>query len=264
MHNRNLPEPIIHAIEAGRVPSPPQVLLRLLHMVDDDRTTIPELSALVGQDPGLTSRLLTVANSPALRRGNQLTSLDNCLVALGTRLVRSLATCLSIQKLFDQQSNIPAANLSAFWGHSLLVAEVARSVAVAARSSHPDEAYLAALLHDVGELILLAALGDPYARLLADATDETGLQAREMAEFGVHHGEIATWLTERWELDSSFADGILFHHASPEEIVTAGELPQLVWLAHALATAEDPAARVPALPAEILALTGSADLVALR
>lgn len=264
MHNRNLPEPIIHAIEAGRVPSPPQVLLRLLHMVDDDRTTIPELSALVGQDPGLTSRLLTVANSPALRRGSQLTSLDNCLVALGTRLVRSLATCLSIQKLFDRQSNIPAANLSAFWGHSLLVAEVARSVAVAARSSHPDEAYLAALLHDVGELILLAALGDPYARLLADATDETGLQAREMAEFGVHHGEIATWLTERWELDSSFADGILFHHARPEEIITAGELPQLVWLAHALATAEDAAALAPALPAEILALTGSTDLVALR
>ncbi|WP_367397156.1 HDOD domain-containing protein [Dechloromonas sp.] len=68
---------------------------------------------------------------------------------------------MSTQKLFDRQSNIPAANLSAVWGHSLLVAEVARSVAVATRSSHPDEAYLAALLHDVGELILLAALGAP-------------------------------------------------------------------------------------------------------
>ena len=233
-------------------------------MVDDERTTIPELATLVGQDPGLTSRLLTVANSPALRRGTQLTSLENCLVALGTRLVRSLATCLSIQKLFDQQMPVPAANLSAFWGHSLLVAEVARSVAVAARSPHPDEAYLAALLHDVGELILLSALGPPYARLLAAATDETGLQAQETAEFGVHHGEIATWLTERWELDSSFADGILFHHATAEEIVTAGELPQLVWLAHELATAEDPAALIPALPAEIASLTGSTDLVALR
>ncbi len=264
MHNRNLPESIVHAIEAGRIPSPPQLLLRLMHMVDDERTTIPELSALVGQDPGLTSRLLTVANSPALRRGTQLTSLENCLVALGTRLVRSLATCLSIQKLFDQQMAVPAANLSAFWGHSLLVAEVARSVAVAARSPHPDEAYLAALLHDIGELILLSALGAPYARLLAAATDETGLQAQEVAEFGVHHGEIATWLTERWELDSSFADGILFHHATAEEIVTAGELPQLVWLAHELATTEDPTALIPALPAEIAGLTGGADLVALR
>lgn len=264
MLNRNLPEPIIHAIESGRIPSPPQLLLRLLRMVDDDRTTIPELSALVGQDAGLTSRILTVANSPAMRRGSQLTSLDGCLVALGTRLVRSLATCLSIQNVFDRQTTVPAANLSAFWGHSLLVAEVARSVAVAARSEHPDEAYLAGLLHDIGELLLLSALGEPYARLLASAQDETWQQAQETSEFGVHHGEIATWLTDRWELDSSFADGILFHHATAEEIVTAGELPQLVWLAHKLATTEDPAALAGTLPAEIRELTGKTDLAALR
>ena len=264
MHNRNLPESIAHAIESGRIPSPPQLLLRLLHMVDGERSTISELSALVGQDAGLTSRLLTVANSPALRRGSHLTSLDACLVALGTRMVRSLATCLSIQNLFDRQTSVPAANLSAFWGHSLLVAEVARAVAVAARSAHPDEAYLAGLLHDVGELILLAALGEPYARLLASAEDEATLQLQEVAQFGVHHGEIATWLADRWELDSSFADGILFHHASRDDIVTAGELPQLVWLAHELASAEDVSALIAELPVEIIELTGKTDLVALR
>lgn len=231
----SLPEPIQQAIESGRIPSPPQILLRLIHLADDDSTTIADLAALVGHDPGLATRLLTVANSPALRRGNELRSLDNCLASLGTRLVRSIATCLSIQNLFERQSGITQADLAAFWGHSLMVAELSRKIALSANCPHPEEAYLAGLLHDVGQLILLTALGEPYARTLAAQGDENTLIASELEQFGTHHGEVGTWLADRWNLDSSFADGILFHHAARPDIDTAAMLPRVVWLAHAMA-----------------------------
>ncbi|HSG22191.1 MAG TPA: HDOD domain-containing protein, partial [Azonexus sp.] len=237
MHN--LPEPIVHAIESGRVPSPPQLLLRLMQMVDDESSTTGELAELVGQDAGLASRILNVANSPALRRGAELRSLDNCLTALGTRLVRSIATCLSIQSLFDRRTGISANDLSGFWAHSLLVAELSRSLAASTGYAHPDEAYLGGLLHDVGELILLSALGEPYAQLLSAYPDEPSLQAMETTRFGAHHGEIGTWLADKWHLDSTFADGILFHHATLELISTAGTLPKLVWLAHALVSTDE-------------------------
>lgn len=230
-----LPEPILQAIESGRIPSPPQVLLQLVRLVDDSRASIGDLAHLVGQDPGLATRLLTVANSPALRRGNELRSIDNCLASLGTRLVRSIATCLSLQNLFDRQPGIASADLAAFWGHSLLVAELSRRLAVAAACPHPDEAYLAGLLHDIGQLILLSALGEPYAAVLAAHGDENTLIAQERSNFGTHHGEVGTWLVDRWQFDSSFADGILFHHAEAGQIATAALLPRVVWLAHALA-----------------------------
>jgi HD-like signal output (HDOD) protein/nitrogen-specific signal transduction histidine kinase len=230
----SLPEPILQAIESGRIPSPPQILLRLVHLADNERSSIADLASLVGQDPGLTTRLLTVANSPALRRGCELHSLDNCLASLGTRLVRSIATCLSIQNLFDRQPGIAPADLAAFWGHSLMVAELARKIAIAAACPHPEEAYLAGLLHDIGQLILLSALGSPYARILAEHSDEDALIASELEQFGTHHGEVGTWLTDRWKFDSSFADGILFHHASASQIGTAALLPRVVWLAHAM------------------------------
>lgn len=236
---RSLPEPIVNAIASGRVASPPQVLLRLLRMVDDDGATIVELAELIERDPGLCARILTAANSPALRRGNPLHSMENCLVALGTRLVRSIATCLSVQSMFERHSGAAAPDLAAFWTHSLLVAELSRGLASASASARPDEAYLAGLLHDVGELILLAALGAPYARLLAACPDEDTLPAMENETLGAHHGEIGTWLVDQWQLDSAFADGILFHHAPAPQIVSAAPLPQLVWLAHALAGAGD-------------------------
>ena len=230
-----LPEPILQAIESGRIPSPPQILLRLIQLADDEGSSIGDLAGLVSQDPGLATRLLTVANSPALRRGGELRSLDNCLASLGMRLVRSIATCLSIQNLFDRQPGIAPSDLAAFWGHSLLVAELSRKIALAAACPHPEEAYLAGLLHDIGQLILLSALGEPYARMLAAQGDEDALVASEIERFGTHHGEVGTWLADRWNLDSSFADGILFHHAGAPQIGTAALLPRVVWLAHAMA-----------------------------
>lgn len=230
----SLPEPIRQAIESGRAPSPPQVLLRLLQMVDDDSATMAELARLVEQDAGLCTRVLTAANSPAIRRGNPMRSIENCLQALGTRLVRSLATCLSVQSLFDERTATRVIDLSAFWTHSLLTAELSRSLAASSAYPRPDEAYLAGLLHDVGQLLLLSALGGPYLQILVACPSEAALSAMESERLGVHHGEIGTWLADQWQLDSSLADGILFHHLPGEQIVTAAQLPQVVWLAHAL------------------------------
>ena len=249
MHH--LPAPILEAIEAARVPSPPQMLLRLLQMVDDDRTTMAQLAAVVEQDPGLCTRVLLVANSPALRRGNQLLSLETCLVALGTRLIRSIATCLSVQAMFDRRNGVAQADLADFWGHSLLVAELARGIATSVAHPRPDEAYLAGLLHDIGQLILLGAMGNQYVQLLNSSDDEAALYFLEKETLGVHHGEIGTWLVDQWQLESTFGDGILFHHATGEEILTAERLPQIVWLAHALSIGGDIPEALPQLAASM-------------
>ncbi|HJV92677.1 MAG TPA: ATP-binding protein, partial [Azonexus sp.] len=94
--------------------------------------------------------------------------------------------------------------------------------------------------------------------------DEDALQGVESARFGVHHGEIGTWLTEQWQLDSSFADGILFHHALPQQIVTAAALPQIVWLAHAVASHEEITPELVAFHQQMTNSATVADLGSLR
>jgi len=259
---RQLPEHILHAIEAGQVPTPPQLLLRLFQLVDDEHASIADLSALIGQDPGLTARLLNVANSAALRRNGELHSLEHCVTALGTRLVRTMATCLSIQRLFERGGGISAAELARFWGHSLLIAELSRRIALAAGLRRPDEAYLAGLLHDVGQLILLSALGEPYARFLAETGGDGGAVGQESGRFGVHHGEAGAWLVERWQLAPPFAEAILLHHAASAGIAAAEPLPRAVWLARALSEQAEPATDSAALFA--LVTGGAGSLAALR
>ncbi|MCG2578400.1 HDOD domain-containing protein [Dechloromonas sp. XY25] len=210
-----------------------------MRTVDDEQATVGDLASIVEQDPGLASRILSVANSPALRRGRELKSLDTCLVALGTRLVHSLATCLSIQRLFDRNPNLDATDIADFWSHSLLVGELARGVAELAEYPHPDEAYLSGLLHDIGELILLSAIGEPYRRFLINSAENPQLLAEEVQLFGTTHADVGGWLIDHWGLNSVLADGTAFHHASAAQILTATALPQMVWIAQALSANMD-------------------------
>jgi HD-like signal output (HDOD) protein/two-component sensor histidine kinase len=227
-----LPDPLARAIESAKVPTLPQALLRLIRLTDDDATTMTELAQAVEQDPGLCARILTAANSPGLRRGTELRSVAHCLTSLGTRLIRSIATCIAMQSVFDRRYDSIKPDLADYWRHSIRVAEGARELAVVTGYANVDEAYLAGLLHDVGELLLLSAHGGTYAQMLSGAVDESGLAMIETERLGVHHGEVGAWLVDRWKFDFAIGDGILFHHASADEIATADPLPQIVWLAH--------------------------------
>lgn len=235
-----LPESIVAAIESTPIPPLPQALLRLLEAVEDDDVSIKTLSEVIGHDPVLASRVLTAANSAAFRRGKGIIRIEDCVTVLGTRIVRTIATCLAVQHAFDPLPRGLKADLAEFWRHALLVAETARVLAVEARSPRMDEAYLAGLLHDLGELMLLVGLPE-YAGLLAICPDEATLSGLEQKLLGTDHAAVGAWLADQWNLDSLLADAILFHHRTDAEIASADGLSRLLWVAHAwIATGELP------------------------
>ncbi|HZV54137.1 MAG TPA: HDOD domain-containing protein [Rhodocyclaceae bacterium] len=227
-----VPEPIIDAIESIHLPSMPQVLLRFLRMTEDDRASMEDLAKVVGQDPALSAHVLIAANSAALRRGRELKSLDQCLVALGTRLVRTMAACLAIQSVFARTVGDQSYDLAGFWSHSLQVAELSRGIAAKLDRADFEEAYLAGLLHDVGQLLLLGGMGGRYGALLAWSRDEEALLALERPELGTDHAAVGAWLVDQWKLSSFMADAVLFHHCQPGQITAADPLSQIVWAAH--------------------------------
>lgn len=214
----------------------PQILLRLLQAVENDFVSVKDLAALVGQDVALAARVVAAANSAAWGRGRSVTTVEECLVVLGTRVVRSMATCLAVQGMFDRDTRRNDHDFSGFWRHSLLCAELSRAIAAECGYGRPDEAYLAGLLHDAGQIILLSSLRAKYGELIAQAQDESALCEMETASLGVHHGEVGAWMVDQWKLDSSLADSILFHHATVNQIATADQLCQIVWTSHLCVT----------------------------
>jgi len=229
-----IPTAVLNSIEPLQLQARPQILLQFLSLVEQERTTMYELAALVSQDPALSARILTVANSPALLRGSTTFNLTHCLVNIGTRLVRTLASFLIVQSVFSPAVSKRKFDLSGFWSHSLLVAEVARDLSAAAGYADHEEAYLSGLLHDIGELLLLGGMGEVYGRVLETSVDESDLLQAENIMLGTNHSIVGSWLTDQWKLSSFMSDSILFHHKTAEEIAFADKLSQIIWCSHFL------------------------------
>ena len=229
---RHIPEAILDVIETMHLPAMPQVLLRFLSVAEDENAEISHLAALVAQDPALSARILTIANSAAIKSRCEIRTIEQCLITLGTCLVRVLATCLAIQSAFSRDGSGQCHDYSGFWNHSLRVAELARTLALNLNYPKPDEAYLAGLLHDTGQLLLLGGANERYAALLACSVDETALYGLEKSLFDTDHAEVGAWLVDQWQIPSFMADAILFHHRPVAEIVGADLLSRIVWSAH--------------------------------
>jgi HD-like signal output (HDOD) protein/nitrogen-specific signal transduction histidine kinase len=227
-----IPGAVLDAIESIQLPSFPQVLLRFLNAVNDDQVSIAELATMAGQDPALTARILTVANSPALRPATEIKSLDKGLVVLGTRLMKTLAACLAIQSVFARTTGDPRYDLTGFWVHSLRTAELAYSLASHVDYPDVDEAYLAGLIHEIGQLLLLGGMSDRYGILLDRSADEAALLNNEDSILGTNHAAVGAWLVDQWQLSSFMADAVLFHHKPANEIVHADFLSRIVWSAN--------------------------------
>jgi HD-like signal output (HDOD) protein/nitrogen-specific signal transduction histidine kinase len=233
---QQIPITIQDEIESKNLPSIPHVLLRFLKVIEDERASIAHLATLVGQDPALSARFLTVANSPALGCHRNIKSLEQCMITLGVRLARTLAACLAIQSVFSRSAGETQYDFRGFWGHSLRVAEMSRLIAAKTTYADGEEAYLSGLMHDVGLLLLLGNEGERYGDLLRWSIDESVLSDIEKPMIGTDHAAVGASLVDYWKLSSFMSDAILFHHKSPAEIATADSLSQIVWSSHIISS----------------------------
>lgn len=256
-----VPTDILDALDTLHLPPMPQVLLRFLGAMENERAAKTELATLIKQDPALCARFLTAAHAPQLGNASVFRSIEHCLDALGNRLIQVMSSCLAVQSVFGGDAERRPYGLDGFWTHSLQVAELAQDIAASLHYPEREEAYLAGLLHDVGELLLLGGLGDRYGALLNWSRDEQTLVELERPELATTHAEVGAWLVAQWRLPSFMADAILFHHRPLAQIGGTDLLSRIVWTAHTVLLLPEPTADDMITP---VALANAADLVGLH
>ncbi|MGO4378990.1 HDOD domain-containing protein [Pseudoduganella sp. RAF19] len=217
----------------ARLPAMPQILIKLIELLQADDAGMPELAALIAKDAGMTSKILSVANSSAYQRHSRSVGLEQALVSLGTDMIKTLVISESVFQTFNNFPHSGSTDLRAFWKGSLTTAVIARDIARAMDYPHVEEAYLAGLLHNVGRLALLSTAPKEYAYNFT-ARDDEDLCAVEQRTLEITHTEAGAWLIERWNLDSFLADSVLYHHEPVTRLESAHPLIRIVRLAHHL------------------------------
>lgn len=221
-------------LDAGKLPSLPRVLLKLIEACHKVDVSFEELSNIIQQDAALSSRVIAVANSPIYAQWQGIKDFNRLLVVLGLGTIKSIAVTSAVQQFFSQFDADADRVMSAFWRSSLACAHSAKALARLTGYEAEDEAYLAGLLHKIGQLVLLRELPSEYTKLLLDVEDDADRDRGERGLFGATCTEVGAMLIENWGLDSFLSDAILYQHEPAESILDAPRLVKLINFAHKL------------------------------
>lgn len=237
-------DPALTAAVAGilALPESPAMRRELLSLLADEEITLEQLEEAVKKNPAIAAKLLQTANSAYFGSRGSVDSIGEAVSMLGLDTVRGIVTAAH---LFDA---MPTASLADFplnelWHHCVSTAVSVRRIAwhVRASANVNRAAFTAALLHDVGKIIMAIAHGSDHARLRAHPEfPQRPLWQEEERIFGHHHGTAGAMLLELWGLPSSVVEAVALHH-TPHRLCDNTVTPLvLVHIANALVNSESP------------------------
>jgi len=196
--------------EIQSLPTLPPIAAKLNKMVEDEDITANQLGNVIERDQVLTSKLLKMVNSSFYGFPQRISTVANAIVLLGINVIKTLIVTSSIFEMM-QSSDV------GLWEHSLGCATIASLIAKKKGLKNPEEVSTAALLHDLGKVVVRAELPSEYDALLA-MVEQKGISMREAEEelLGVSHSEIGGWLVHQWNLPDRLVLPITWHHRPGE------------------------------------------------
>ena len=200
------------------LPTIPIVATKVLQLLDNPDVSVEEVADLMLSDQVMTARVMKLINSPVYKPTQEITSLKRALVYLGLRHVRELALTTSVINAFDGTSG--ALELNAFWEHSFGVGMVSKTIAQKIGYQDLEKAYIAGIIHDLGEVFLSNFLREPFMDVLEYIkAHPVKLVDAEAELLGTTHCEIGLCMARKWNFPDAYCDVIAYHHSPTEATV---------------------------------------------
>jgi putative nucleotidyltransferase with HDIG domain len=193
----------------------PTSATRLASLVADEIPDVVRIVEVVTYDQALTAALLRRANSSWSASRSEITTVKDAVVRIGAGPVVALALGVNVRTRL--MGAIPAYGLAEgdLWNHSVAATLAAECLMRVAPRRLPTETPTAALLHDVGKLVM-ARFGDEESLAAIEAVRAAGatrMQA-EAEVLGVDHAQLGGMVARAWRLPDSLVAGIERHHAT--------------------------------------------------
>ncbi len=207
------------------LPPEPRVLLQLLDLFDEPDRDIDRIVQLIRHDPSLTTEILRVCNTGYFSPANPVDDVFEAVNRLGFSEICCTVTTIFGSQAFSVAGQDAVLDPSELWRHAVATA-VAASALARKLGENTGPAFTAALLHDVGKIILAGATGETYAEVVQEAqADHQSLVDAERRRLGVDHAAISGRVLARWQFPSNLVNSVSFHHepaqAAPFERLAA-------------------------------------------
>jgi HD-like signal output (HDOD) protein len=199
------------------LPSFPDIVIRVRRALADDDVTTDQIVQIIGADPILAARVLTISNSAALRPATDpITDLRMAVNRIGRNMVRNTSMSHGIaQSKTACKLKEAKVCLEKLWDECAHVAALCFVLAKKRTRLNPDEALLIGLMHGIGKLYILGR-AESHPELFAKESDLFHI----MSEW---HAAIGSSIIENWGFEphvsfaiANYSDLERQHEDSPD------------------------------------------------
>jgi len=196
----------------GELPASPAIVSTVMGLTSNLDSKIGDVSKVLSADQSLTAKVLKLSNSSFFGRAKDVRTLQEAILILGFFTVRSMVIATSAHSMYNQGDD-DIGWQTKLWQHSLSSAVAARQIAQHVRHPAKDELFIAALLHDIGKLVLFQKLPQRYSEVLEEVESTNGSFIEvEDRVIGFNHCDVATVLLKKWSFPESLTSMVSIHH----------------------------------------------------
>jgi HD-like signal output (HDOD) protein len=204
----------------GQLPSLSITYTSLMQAVRDPDASVDKVAEIIERDVGMSAKVLQLVNSAFFGLAQRVATLQAAVGYLGMETIKNLALASEAFRVFMPHPRIPLSECEAIQRHAHRAAAIAAALPL--EPQNRDATVLAALLHDVGSLVLAGTMPDAFcdARTLAAQRGCKEFEGEEEL-LGTSHAEIGAYLLGLWGLPNLAVEAIAHHHR-PERIPHSG------------------------------------------
>lgn len=198
-------------LSARALPSPPVVTARLVELCEDPEAGINDVIDVLNTDASLVSRLMRLANSPMYARRRRTENLRQAVTLLGFDVVLTASLSLTLAANRNAVNTRSPAFRKRRWTRSVHSAACSQLLAGEVPDVDPTDAFLAALLQDIGVQVVDRIEPETYEDCDPNGTHSDLIEA-ELSRLGADHAVLGAELLREWRLPDRAVDAVLFSH----------------------------------------------------
>ncbi len=175
--------------------------IRIRELIDDEASTIDDISEVILLDPALAGTVLKLANSPFFNYPGKIDTISKAVLVLGITEVYNLVIAYFTTEAF-KKIDANQDYLDEFWIKSIDCALLMKFLGTSLGIAHAERLFILGLLHNLGELVVHQISKDKQAA--CDSQDINLLPwMKQQNILGFTFAECSAGLLRKWQLPYS-------------------------------------------------------------
>lgn len=198
----------------GALPSAPRSFTAITEAFNSPDVSLDDVASLIEQDPGSAAKLLQLVNSAFFGIARNITQVREAVAYLGLTKARDVVLAADVVEMFRSGPPCLAKIAQSVNDRSLVVAAAAREIAP---RRFANDAFVAGILHDIGQLALASAASDRYLAIWHEDLSDADLCEAELSTLGATHADLGAHLLRLWGLPFPLVEAVA-RHADPDAV----------------------------------------------